>query len=187
MKRHPHPKMLSLYAGGDLEGAESIELSAHLAECPQCCEVLTDFQAFQRILRVAVPEPAGIDLQLTRQRITERILQRRQAAKWRWAISSAAAALTIIVLAVVFSRRSVQLPLDDSLRVPLMSRSIHLTLELPEAERMLKVHHPARVGTGLRAANFVPRGDGTFQLRLTTADPNVIILLPPATESTVEP
>ncbi len=62
-----------------------------------------------------------------------------------------------------------------------LAEPMHLALNLPEVKRVTRPpvrRSNDRPEVGLRAVNLVPRADGSTELRLITADPNVVILLP---------
>jgi hypothetical protein len=78
---------------------------------------------------------------------------------------------------------------ERALQLPPSHDRMHFALNIPEVKRLERsprrrpTHSPE--DAGLRTVNFVARADGTTQFRVTTADPNVVILLSPL-ERTVE-
>lgn len=174
MKPHPAEERLALYAGADLETNESAEIAAHLRECAVCRAMAGDFENLARSLESAASEPASADLKSMRAAVMERIGRSRRTYQRLWLGTAAGFAAAIVIAILLFIPRSAPtvpateapVPVPD---VPLLSREIP-NLVLQRARR------PERAG--LRAAAWITRSDGSSQLKLTTGDPNVVILLP---------
>ncbi len=49
-------RMMNSYLDGDLEGALRAEVESHLAECPDCCGEVADWQTCLDWLRKTFPE-----------------------------------------------------------------------------------------------------------------------------------
>lgn len=73
-------KLLSAYAGGDLDPDRSREVESHLAECPECRAGVDDLQALMGLLR-SVPEAEPPPWMTTR---VIAILKEQQAEKRSW-------------------------------------------------------------------------------------------------------
>ena len=174
MKPHPAEERLALYAGGDLEVHEIPEIAAHLRECAVCRAIADDFENLARSLESAVSEPAPADLKSMRAAVMERIGRSRRTYQRLWMGTAAGFAAAIVIAILLFVPRStptvpVMEPPVPVPNVPLLSREIpNLVLQ--------RAHRRERVG--LRAASWMTRSDGSSQLKLTTDDPNVVILLP---------
>lgn len=187
MSKHPGEEVLALWAGGELDGSVAPEVNRHLEACTECRGRAEEIRSVRELLQGAFAEPSEADLQQLRSGL-ERLLKKRQATRWCWSLASAAAGLVFVLVGV--SHRSTPVPIVPERTVQLLTltRPVHLALNIPDTKPVVKrrvLPSRAEQPAGLRAVNFVPGADGSIQLRLTTADPNVIILLP-TTERTGE-
>jgi anti-sigma factor RsiW len=179
MNAHPDPKALALWAGGETDAAE--ELGSHLQQCAECRGTVEEFERTRELLLGALAEPSEFDLQLVRRGVARHLDVRQRGLRWSWSLCGALAALVVVC---IFSRHREQPTLavaQPAVQLPILRKPMHLALSLPEVKRVTRP--PVRrsndgAEAGLRAVNLVPRADGSTELRLTTADPNVVILLP---------
>lgn len=187
MTRHPGVQILALWAGGDIDGHAASELGLHVECCAECRRNVEEIKRTREILAGYLAEPSATELQQLRTGLTQRLDQRRRSRGWCWSLAGAAVA---IVIATMPLHRTAPVPpvAERTIQLPAFSASLHLALILPEekqitARRAPRAHPEQQAG--LRAVNFVPGANGSTELRLTTADPNVVILLA-QTERTVE-
>ena len=174
MNPHPAEELLALYAGADLDVHESAEVAAHLRECPECREKAKEFESLAQLVESAAFEPAPGDLKSVRGAVMERIGCSRRAYQRLWLGTAAGfGAAAVIVLFLFIPRTTPTVPVIET-PVPVPSAPL-MSRELPNPV-LQPAQRPARAG--LRAASWITRSDGSSQLRLTTADPNVVILLP---------
>lgn len=188
MSGHPQLEVLALWAGGDLEGSASLDVGMHLDSCAECRGSVEEIRRTQDFLRGAFEEPSEADLQLVRYGVAGRLVLQGRTARWCWSLVSSAAGLVLVAAIVMHRNAPVPAVAEPAIQLPAWYVPVHPALEIPElsrAERPPAQRAHALEDAGLRAVNFVARPDGSTQLRLTTADPNVVILLPP-TERTVE-
>jgi anti-sigma factor ChrR (cupin superfamily) len=188
MSGHPDSRTLALWVGGDLDAKSASTVGLHLDGCAGCRGTVGEIEKAQAMLRSAFPEPSEVDLQWVRCGVTRSLEDQRRTARWCWSLGSAAAALVLLFAGITHRQAPVPAAPVNTVQLPALSVPIHLALEIPEVKRTVLLR-PERSRTrseaGLRSVNFVPGADGSTQLRLTTADPNVIILLPP-TERMIE-
>lgn len=176
MSPHPSEEQLALYAGDDLDARSAAQVREHVGNCEMCRGSLAAFAGLQSILVELLPEPADRELQLLREQVALRIARDHRANRHvlRWA-SLAAAAVAIAFVLVIDRKRPVPAPLPEPITLrsaPLPAFQMPAIAYTPPARRpRIK---PAEAG--LRAVTWTTRPDGSAQLRLTTADPNVVIL-----------
>ena len=178
---HIPEEQLALYVGGDLEGSDFRTAEEHLRECVECRVSLSEFQSSATALQIGLSEPTADDLRAVRQVLVRRLGQRKQAAgRWAWVMATAAAAT--IATVVLFNWKQSPLPTANSLATstaflrvpyqPLFEPSIPNLRVAVEPVRA-RPHRPA---PGLRTVTLLAEGDGPPILRMTTSDPNVVIL-----------
>lgn len=188
MTGHPAAEILALWAGGDIDGDVRAELGLHLESCAECRRNVDEIRRTREILAASFEEPSETDLRQLRIGLLRSIEKRRRTARWCWSLAGAVAVLALVTMPTTHRTAPISPVAERNIQLPAFPASVHLALTLPEKKRI-----PAKPAsradleqqTGLRAVNFVPGANGSTQLRLTTADPNVIILLT-ETESRVE-
>jgi len=188
MSGHPDPHELALWAGGDLHLSDAPRVGLHLDGCAECRQTVEEIESTQVLLRSAFAEPSEVDVESVRGGLARRLAARQRTARWCWSMGCAAAALLILFLGATYRKLPVPPVAERSIQLPRLSAPAHVELEIPEVKQVARPRPQrphAREEAGLRAVNLLPGADGSLELRLTTADPNVIILLPP-TERTVE-
>ncbi len=188
MNGHPDPQTLALWAGADLKPDAAAEVELHSEDCAECRRTVHEIEKAQQLLRSAFEEPSETDLARVRRGIAWGLETRRRTARWCWSFATLAASLVLLFLGLMHRKALLPTPQESTVRLPLVAVRIQLALEIPELKQMERGRRPhPHIGptAGLRAVNFVPSANGSVQIKLTTADPNVIILLPSA-ERTVE-
>lgn len=188
MNGHPDMQALALWAGGDLEPDIAAELESHLRNCAACRGTVDEIEKAQELLRSAFNEPSEADLARVRRGIAGALEGRRRTARWCWSFGAVAASLMLLFVGLTHRKAPLQTREESPIELPLVTLRMHLMLGIPEVKRMERPsarRSPKEVEPGLRTVDFVPGVDGSSQLRLTTADPNVVIILP-RKETTVE-
>ena len=180
MNEHPDVELLALYAGGELVARERHALTAHLRVCDDCQRELAELQSTRQLLARALPEPSDIDVRAVRDSLVRRLrlVPTTDHRMWRWAGAFAAVAFTIVAFAV---NRKELAPAMRMAEQTAQSQSLPLlvgpTLELPLQELHRVRVRRRRPGGGIRDVALLARRDGPSQLKLSTADPNVVILI----------
>ncbi len=187
MSGHPDPHTLALWAGGDLDSIAKFKLAPHVNSCAQCRQTIQELERAKAMLQGAFAEPFETDLQWVRCGVAERLKAQRGTKRWSWFPGTAFAALAVFV-SIAVMRRDLPEPLKqkEPVLLPIPHVPMQLALTIPDLKRVGRprpTHNPREAG--LRTVNLVARTDGTTQFRITTADPNVVILLSPM-ERTVE-
>ena len=152
---------VALHAGGDLTGAEAVEVERHLGECSACQLLWSGVRESVAVLQAAHAEaPAAAPYTAVRHRVMAEL--ERSARPWRrlaW-ISGVVAVVAMVLLAALWPARVV-----------------------PEAPRMLAWIPPApevvKAAPAVRKA--VPRVAAAARrrtpltIKLQTSDPNIVI------------
>ena len=180
MSGHFGVNELALFAGGDLPGEERVAISEHLRECVECREEAASFEALSGSLRELAVEPAGEDLRLMRESVSRQIAagKRRPRWNWRWAwlpgAIAAAAVLTFVGVHRTLPPKPVKILQARTLPPPLPQ--VPLVIVLAKPKPIIKRLYQQEAG--LRTVSLLAGKNGSSVLRMTTADPNVLILLP---------
>jgi len=182
MNGHPDGGLLALYAGGELAIDKRHDVTAHLNSCPSCQNEVADLQNTRELLAQAFPEPGDLEVRTLHDSLISRL---RHAPKpdgriWLWAgsIITATAILTVMV-----SHKEIAPPTKieeqtaaiQSLAPLPLRTTLDLPLRVPEPRRV-RAGRPHR-GAGIQGVSLLARSDGSSQLRLSTSDPNVVILV----------
>jgi hypothetical protein len=150
----------------------------HVTVCSECAATLTDFRCTREWLRAAsATEPTPGDLENVRVRVMTALLSGRTAGYWRKWLSAAAVAAIIASSLAVFlrpARQPVRPHELERLRVsaPAPVRSLEKKPTL-----QVRARAPRRQEVGLRKVELITHRGAPDTLRMTTADPSVVILL----------
>jgi Putative zinc-finger len=152
---------VALHAGGDIAGAEAVEVERHLGECSACQVLWSGVRESLAVLQAAHAEvPAAAHFTAVRARVMAEL--ERSARPWRrlaW-ISGVGAVAALLLLAELWPARVVP-------EAPRMLASIPPGPEVVKAP--VAVRPPAR-----RAVAHAPRR-APLTIKLQTADPNIVI------------
>jgi hypothetical protein len=180
MNRHISEEMLALYLSGDLPHDQNTAIGEHLSSCGECRTSLSEFNQAQSLLAEAFREPVWDDLMELRQRIADRVRARRSTQQWIWWLSGAAAMVLFLFLGV-------HRPSEVAYRVP-VNTAAHVTKPRNLAPVPPEPHPSPRtraemvrvkrrpVAPGIRSVALITRADQPPVIRISTTDPNVIIL-----------
>ncbi len=139
-----------------------------------------DWQRVRQRLLEAMGEPSDEDLRAVREAVKSRIAGERIRGRRWWIWNAvAAAACAVAVLSVVDLRVSHRESKPVAVRQLELNAPVVASRELAD----LAVPHRApvrreRLSAGIRSVVWTTADDGSSELKLTTADPNVVILLP---------
>jgi hypothetical protein len=181
MNGHVSEEVLALYVSGDLPHDQNTVIGEHLSSCGQCRTSLSEFNQAQSLLTEAFREPVRDDLAELRQRITDRVRSRGSSQKqWIWWLSGAAAMVLLLFLGVHRPAEVVyRPPVNTAAHV---TKPQNLVPALPEPHpspraraEMVRVKR-RRVAPGIRSVVLITRADQPPVIRISTSDPNVIIL-----------
>jgi hypothetical protein len=172
---------VALYLTGDLELRKTAAMRVHLNCCSECQGRLTDFSRTADLMRAAWGAPAGDDLRLVREGVRTVLSRRRTSSRrmTRWAIAASLACAA--ALSVWRSEPREQQQAESLPETQLLSPVVPAPFVLPNLRVSKRVRHRNQlpmIEAGLRSVALVTNSSGNSELRLTTADPNVVILLP---------
>jgi hypothetical protein len=157
---------VALHAGGDLRGAEAVEVERHLGECSGCQVFWSGLRESLAVLQAAHAEvPAPAHFTAVRSRVMAELEGR--ARPWRWlAWIAAGAAVAVLLLVALWPARV----------VPEAPRLLASVPPAPQAAKVVPavtkvVRHP-RLSVAHVAHN--PRR-APLTIKFQTADPNIVI------------
>jgi len=178
MTEHPKEKDLALYAGNDLPDTEAVLVRRHLAECAGCESLAEEFAAAGEWLASCKSEPLARELRSVRENVMRRMAPRRAGFRW-WQWLPVPLACAAAALYWAGGDRTTGRPLEQS-----ADQRVHIALATPKPAapvpaqaRMTRRKRRAETVPGVRAVALITPPGRAAVIRLTTADPNVVILL----------
>jgi hypothetical protein len=158
---------VALHAGGDLTGAEAVDVEWHLSECSACQVFWSRLRESLAVLRAAhAVVPASPHFTAVRSRVMAELENR--ARRWRWlAWMAAGAALAVLLMVALRPARVVpEAPrlLASIPPAPRLAKVVPLVTQAVRRSRRLSV---ARVAHTPRRAPLT--------IKFQTADPNIVI------------
>jgi hypothetical protein len=157
---------VALYAGGDLPAEETGLVEQHLERCADCTKLARLLDADRLQLQTRPPELAGIDFDGMRRQLHVQIARRRLLRRWAPVVAVAAA----LLVAAAVTPRHVKQPVISVQPPPVLAAVLP---QIRPAEAPPRKRRPIRTAS-----------TPVVEMRLTTADPDVtIILLPVTTEN----
>ncbi len=151
---------VALHAGGDVTGAEALEVERHLGECAACQLLWSGVRDSLAVLQAAHTElPAAAHFTAVRYRVMAEL--ERSARPWRTLARIFGAAVAVVVLLLAFW------PARPVPEAPRMMASIPPAPEVVQARPavLLPVRHAVA-----RAPRRAP-----LTVKLQTSDPNIVI------------
>jgi anti-sigma factor RsiW len=178
---HPPETELALYSSGDLSSGDLVSVSRHLTDCIACRQRVSEFERLQTIFASLPAEPATDDLLAVRARVLEALNRHRKWQKvGKWALTAAAAAALVVLV------RLQRPPVIHQRAIATAQQNAPQPIPAPHRRpQTLPVVHrrPHPVQPGLRSIALITAPGQSPMIRMTTSDPNVIILLPPDLQS----
>jgi anti-sigma factor RsiW len=176
---HLSEERLALHAGSDLAWDQTGAVEEHLRNCAECRASLAQFRNDRAVLLDSLREPAADELLDVRRRVLQRLEgQRPPRRDWIWGTAAVAA---IVVAMMLFpshsSRRKITAdPATASyLRVP-YHQVVQPSLPNIPADVDSRRASRHRLEPGLRSVALLSQRDGPPILKMTTSDPEVVIL-----------
>ena len=177
---HVSEERLALYAGSDLSRDEARGVEEHLRSCAACRASLAEFQHDRAVLLSNLREPAAEELIDVRRRVLSQLeKERRATGNWIWAAAAAVAAIVVAFFLFPWqqSRRVVH-------RAPAITsylRAPYRQIARPTIPNLAATVEPRRasrkeLAPGLRTVSLLSERDGPPILKITTSDPEVVIL-----------
>jgi hypothetical protein len=173
-------ELLALSLSGDLEADQRAAVSAHVKECDICRNVMAELQLSQQRLTNTFAEPAEEDLRSVRIAIKGRVAPHFGRRLW-FSVAALAVGLAIFLSPVLFRRntedrvhRVATAQRNDILPEPRLEQKIP---NLKSPEQVHRRVHRAVTEAGLRNVMLTTNASGKSELRMVTADPDVLILM----------
>lgn len=175
--KHICEEQLALYAWEDLSSQESSAVTAHLQNCGQCRKALSEFQEARSFVTGSLQNPEANELAEVRTCLTAELQpQQIKARPWAWWSSGVAAALAIVTLPHIFEHRPV---VTQKIEPLVLTENINPgpTLRIPLTP--VAVSRPKQLRpqkAGIREVTLISQANRESIVKMTTADPNVVIL-----------
>ena len=177
MIEHVSDERLALYAGGDTTEREASAISQHLRSCEECRSAMAAFENVRDLLACSYGEPEPSDLCEIRQRIARETERAAGGNRWAWLLAgTAAAALVLISLAGIRQQRPASktpVPAIQLIAPPIMPAPP--LVEIPTLRNIARRTVRKREAA-IRSVALITRANEPSLIRMTTADPNVVIL-----------
>lgn len=182
MTAHTSEEQLSLYAAGDLDADTSAKIAAHVSGCESCRAQVDQFRDTLRLIASSFPEPSAEDLSTFRAGLLEQLHRPKQRrASWIWALAAATAVLALVLLLPRNEKRPAASVVPTALDLTPLPNAV-VRLDVPHLEPAVSRHmRRPQPEAGIRSVALVTRPNQPALIRMTTADPNVVILWQPDT------
>lgn len=173
-------ELLALYLSGDLEADQSAAVSAHAHECDICRNAMAELQLSQQRLTNTFAEPAEEDLQSLRIALKGQVASHFGRRVW-FSVAALAASLAIFLSPVLFRRNT-----EDRVHSVATAQRNDILPERRLEQKLPNLKSPEQVGrrvhravteAGLRNVMLTTNVSGKPELRMVTADPDVLILM----------
>ena len=175
--KHIREEQLALYAWGDRPLLESNAVTAHLQACGPCRKALSEFQEARSFVTGSLQNPGANELSEVRINLAAKLQpQQFRISPWAWWATGIAAALGLLILPRVAEHR----PVAPQKIEPLMLTEninpgppLQIPLTPVAASRPKHLRFPK---AGIRSVTLISQADREPVVKMTTADPNVVIL-----------
>lgn len=175
MMEHIADERLSLYAMEDLTPEEQLFAAAHVETCAECRNRVVEFQETQHFLRQSLADPEAADLLAVWEGVSEGLRRPHNAARrWVWGLAGAAAMLALLIATLRFESHPAMAP-KPALTVARLAppkEAPSRPVEVP----VLRTRHARHRDAGIRSVALITRANQPPLIKMTTADPNVVIL-----------
>ena len=179
--KHVPEKRLALYAWGDLAPQDQCAIAAHIQSCRQCRAALSEFQETQNLVTTSLQNPEANELSEIRARLTAKLQSRQSSGSpWSWWGAAVAAALALLVLPNIVEHRPSVIQNAKPVEVsPVLAANLNPGPSLRIPLTPIASLHPRRTRSqkaGIRAVTLILQADWEPVIKMTTADPDVVIL-----------
>jgi hypothetical protein len=175
MTQHIHEDQLALYATGDLAPGIEDRVAAHVHGCESCQATVAGFRDAQSLVLSTLIDPGADELAEVRERVSASLGERR-VGRWWWAWPAVGAAAIITLIVAGIGHRPVVSP-EPAGPVAQLTPPELPQLETPHLQKAVlrrpRVRHRE---AGIRSVDLIARADQPMLIKMTTADPNVVIL-----------
>jgi len=176
---------IARYIGGDLPDSEAPAIERHIHRCPACAAWADALIADRQWLSQRPPEAADVDYAGMRRHIREAI-ERPRRIWWRWLPVAAAAAAAILIFAphrpaprktlTVVAKVAAPVPAPAPITAPPVAPRKQVT---PKPQPPLTLEAAIAMFQALNSdpAPLAEASGSPVEMRITTGDPNVTIIL----------
>lgn len=179
MADHPPEGDLALYVTGDLEHSRLALTGQHAEHCAMCRERLEEFEHLHCLLESFPAEPEPPDLLAVRTGVIRALENGRRRHRVEWAVVAAAGAALLLF---TFPEKRLLAPRAPAVHVQhsgeARSRPSAPVRAVPVIRRQRRTPRPRLV-----TAALLSQPGNAPVIRMTTSNPNVVILLPPDSQS----
>jgi RNA polymerase sigma factor (sigma-70 family) len=175
MKHHMNEVRLALYLRADLSGSDQRDVARHVETCAECQNTLADLSRSYELLTGSLGEPTPAELRALRTAVAARIQARGRGPLWRrWAFAASAAVATIILLSN--PRQENRIP-HPPVPPPPQTSLARIAPTVSMARKTEIPREPCkRTVPAARTMTLLTRADRPAWLKISTSDPNVVIL-----------
>lgn len=177
---HVSHERLALYAGGDVSRNDAGPVEEHLRSCAECRALLAEFQGDREVLRSSLREPAADELVDVRRRVLLQLREQRSATgKWMWATAVGVAA--IIIAFFLFPGQQSRRVVHPDPATTSYLRAPYRPIARPDIPNLAvavgsRRRSRSELIPGLRTVSLLSEGGDPPILKMTTSDPEVVIL-----------
>jgi anti-sigma factor RsiW len=170
---HISEAVLSLYAGGELEAAEFVQVAEHLESCAECRSKVDEFRGAVTWLQSVAVEPDAGQVYALGETVREKTQKRRGMWLW-WAAAATAMVVFVFVGILRFRPQSAPVKVSTAIVLPPLphGRGSVARLVLPKSVEHEKPVKRAKPRLTLVANN----SESMPVVRVRTSDPDVVIL-----------
>jgi hypothetical protein len=175
--KHIREEQLALYAWGDLAPQSYRAVADHLQTCDQCQRLLSEFQKTRSFIATSLQNPEANELSEVRTWLTAKLHSQQSSARpWAWWATGVAAALVLLILPHTLEHRP---SVTQETEPPILVANLNPgpTLQIPLTPiAASRPKHLRSQKAGIRDVTLISQADREPVIKMTTADPNVVIL-----------
>jgi len=173
-------ELLALSLSGDLDAEQTASVSAHVKECDICRNLMAVLQLSQQLLANTFEEPVEEDLRFVRIAVNGQLASHFGRRAW-FAVAAVAAGLAIFLTPSLVRRNT-----DEQVHSVATAQRHDILVEprtaqaIPNLGPLGQVHrrvHRVVAQAGLKTVVLSTNVSGRSELRMVTADPDVLILM----------
>jgi hypothetical protein len=172
-------EQLALYTSSDLNPEEGAGVSEHLVKCAPCRQTLADLQLSLQLFAEISVAPNSEDLRSLRNDVMQRLRKNRSQSRSVRA-AAIAASLGLLIAPLLLRDKAHDQRANTVAHLQSLAPPPIPSFNPPDLVPVRPVYYRVRKHNsvaGLRAVAFNTRPEGRPELRISTADPNVVILL----------
>ncbi|HEY3455711.1 MAG TPA: hypothetical protein VGK64_13985 [Bryobacteraceae bacterium] len=177
MNAHVSEEILALYVRGDLPEHDSRSVARHVDECQDCKQVIADISFSYEIFTNSLNDPTAAELATLRSAVMGKLrADAAESRSWVW-LFAAAASVLLCLAALIWRGERQELPPMARLPRP-GPPAVMPPPEPPIATPRTHVTQAPRkrIEPGMCAATLITKAGQPAYLKMSTSDPNVVIL-----------